>query len=218
MSSSKLRGFAAAWLVAWGLLCTWPAARADEPSPALLDSLLARFAKIEALSAHFSEEKRMALLAVPLRSQGMLYYAKPRLLARHTQSPQKSSMVLRGEKLEFGDATHSESMGLDAQPAVRVLVDTFVSVLAGDRAELAKLADLQVEVLPADGWRIRVTPRDPGVLRIVRSMSFEGKGAELSRMELLDANGDRTITSFDDVRVGKRPSEAESARLFRIGG
>jgi outer membrane lipoprotein-sorting protein len=192
-------------------------ARAEDAADPL-NALLARLAKVESLRAHFSEEKQMALLAVPLRSQGTLYYAKPRLLARHTEAPQKSSLVLRGDKLEFGDASHSESMGIDAQPAVRVLVDTFVSVLSGDRAKLMQLAELHIETLPAGAWRIDVTPRDASVLKIVRSMRFEGKNAELLRMELLDANGDRTLTSFSQVELGPRMGDAEMTRLFRIGG
>jgi len=190
----------------------------DAQQQALLDDLLARFAKVQSLKAHFSEEKTMALLAVPLRSQGTLYYAKPRLLARHTEGPQRSSLVLRGDKLSFGDAKHQESLELSSQPAVRVLVDTFVSVLSGDAAALAKLAKLDVEILPEGAFQIRVTPKDPGVLKIVRSMSFTGKGAELSKMELLDANGDRTVTTFTDLKLGEKLSDAEIARVFRIGG
>lgn len=192
-------------------------AQAQTSQQALLDDLLARFARVQSLKARFQEEKHMALLAVPLRSQGTLYYAKPRLLARHTESPQKSSLVLRGEKLSFGDAKHQESLELAAQPAVRVLVDTFVSVLAGDGAALTKLAKLEVEALPEGAFQIRVTPKDPGVLKIVRSMSFAGKGAELSRMELLDANGDRTVTTFSELKLGDKLSDTEVARVFRIG-
>ena len=200
------------------LVSLFGGAQAQGSQQVLLEDLLARFAKVQSLKAHFQEEKHMALLAVPLRSQGTLVYAKPRLLARHTTSPQKSSLVLRGEKLSFGDAKHQESMELSAQPAVRVLVDTFVSVLAGDGAALTKLATLEVEALPEGAFQIRVTPKDPGVLKIVRSMSFAGKGAELTRMELLDANGDRTVTTFSELKLGDKLSEAEVARVFRIGG
>jgi outer membrane lipoprotein-sorting protein len=193
-------------------------APAQASSQVLLDDLLARFAKVQSLKARFSEEKYMALLAAPLRSQGTLYYAKPKLLARHTENPQKSSLVLRGDKLTFGDAKRQESMELASQPAVRVLVDTFVSVLAGDGAALSKLAKLEVEALPDGAFQIRVTPKDPGVLKIVRSMSFAGKGAELSRMELLDANGDRTVTTFSELKLGDKLSDADVARVFRVGG
>lgn len=166
--------------------------------------LLDKLAEVEALSARFREEKHMALLAAPLVSEGTLYYQKPRLLARHTLSPEKSSLVLDGRELAFGDAQHTEKMGVDAQPAVRVLVDTFVAVLSGDRRALEQMADVRIETTLGGGFRIAVTPKDPAVLRIVRAMSFEGEGVELKRMELLDANGDRTVTTFSDIRFRGR--------------
>jgi outer membrane lipoprotein-sorting protein len=152
-----------------------------------------------------------------MHSEGTLYYAKPRLLARHTDKPRKASLLLRGETLSFGDKEHSESIELSAQPSLRVLVDTFVSVLGGDLAALTRVADVRAEALPNQGFRIRVLPKDDKVKRLVRSMSFEGMGALLSRMELLDANGDTTVTTFQDVALRKAFSAAEQARLFKIG-
>jgi outer membrane lipoprotein-sorting protein len=160
----------------------------------------------------------MALLAQPLASDGTLHYAKPRLLVRHTAAPHASSVLLRGQTLSFGDAKHTESLELSAQPALRVLVDTFVSVLAGDLAALERVATLRIEPSANGGYRIHILPRDDKVKRLVRSMTFEGKGAILSRMELLDANGDTTVTSFRDVKLLKPYSAAEQARIFRIGG
>lgn len=193
------------------------ASEAKGEPPLDVSEVLARLAKTDALSAHFHEDKRMALLSEPLRSEGTLYYEKPRLLARHTEKPRKSSLLLRGETLSFGDKAQSESIELSAQPALRVLVDTFVSVLAGDLAALTRVADVTIEALPERGFRIRVTPKDERVLRLVRSMSFEGQGALLSRMELLDSNGDSTLTTFSDVALRKPFSSAERARFFKIG-
>lgn len=203
----------ALWLLALALLFA-SQARADATP---LDALLARLAKVEGLSAQFREEKRMSLVAVPLISEGTLYYQKPRSLARHTLTPSKSTVLLQGDVVRFGDDKHSESMALDAQPAVRMLVDTFVSVLAGDRAALLKLATVSYEEPAKDSWRIRVVPRDPKLLRIVRSLSFEGKAAELSCMELTDGHGDVTRTTFKQVRFGKLPS-AQAKSVLRIGG
>lgn len=196
-----------------------PAKVTAAPSEPVLElsAVLASFAKTEALSARFHEEKRMALLAQPMLSEGTLYYAKPRLLARHTDKPRKSSLLLRGETLSFGDKERSESIQLSAQPSLRVLVDTFVSVLGGDMAALTRVADVRAEALPNNGFRIRVLPKDEKVKRLVRSMSFEGQGALLTRMELLDANGDTTLTTFRDVTPRKAFSAAEQARLFKIG-
>jgi len=97
------------------------------------------------------------------------------------------------------------------------LVDTFVSVLAGDREALERVATVTLEPQPDGAYRIRVTPKDDKVKRLVQTMTFDGKGALLSRMELLDASGDTTITSFQDVVLRKPFSAAERARLFRLG-
>jgi outer membrane lipoprotein-sorting protein len=191
-------------------------ARAED-APRALDALLAKLAKVDGLSAHFREEKRLSLVAVPLVSEGMLYYQKPRLLARHTLTPAKSSVLLEGDLVRFSDGTRSESMGLDSQPALRLLVDTIVSVLAGDKAALGRLAQPSYEARGQDGWRIKVVPKDPKLLRIVRALSFEGKGAELTNMELVDGHGDVTATTFSQVRFGRLPA-AEAKRVFRVEG
>lgn len=204
------------------LACAWilgPHAFAEAPkekSPDL-SAVLAKFAAVEALTAHFREEKHMALLAVPLVSEGDIYYEKPRSLARHTESPSKSSLVLSDKELSFGDANRKESMGVDAHPALRVLIDTFVSVLSGDQSALLAVADVRVEARGAKGFRMTVTPKEPNVLKLVRSMVFEGQENELTRMELFDANGDRTVTTFSNVRTRARFSADEKKRYFRVG-
>jgi len=198
-----------------------PAAAPAQDNRAQLEAVLAKLAKVEALSARFHEEKRMALLAAPLESDGTLHYQRPRLLVRHTERPRKASLLLENDVLTFGDAQRKESVELSSQPALRVLVDAFVSVLAGDLPALEKVAELSVE--PLEGaFRIRMVPKDPKMKRLVRAMSFEGAlreaGAVLSRMELTDASGDVTVTTFSQVAFRKAFGEAERKRLFRMGG
>lgn len=194
-----------------------PAPAAAKPAAPSLEAVLDQLAGIEALSARFREEKRMSLLAAPLVSEGRLLYQKPRLLARHTDKPRKASLVLKDDTLRFGSTKEEQSIALSSQPALRVLVDTFVSVLGGDRAALERVATVTIEPREPGGYRIRVTPKDDKVKRLVQAMTFDGKGATLARMELVDASGDTTVTTFSDVVTRKPFSEAERARLFRIG-
>jgi outer membrane lipoprotein-sorting protein len=203
--------------LALGLAFTGTGRAQEKVATPTLESVLESFARVEALSVHFKEEKRMALLTVPLVSEGEIHYQKPGTLARHTKSPSSASLVLSGDKLTFGDAKRQESMGVDAHPAVRVLVATFVAVLAGDRAKLLTMANVQVEKLGERGFRIVVTPKEPNVLKLVQRMVFEGEGASLTRMELLDANGDQSVTTFSDARPRKRFADDEAKRLFRVG-
>jgi outer membrane lipoprotein-sorting protein len=179
-----------------------------------LRSVLAEFAKVEALSAKFHEEKTMSLLATPIKSDGTMHYQKPRKLVRHGN---KASVLLDGNKLRFGDAKNSQSMDITSQPALRVLVDTFVSVLGGDLAALERVAIVTIEAQGA-GYRIHVTPKDDKVKHLVKAISFDGEGAKLTRMELLDSNGDTTVTTFSALTLRKPFSAAEQKQLFRIGG
>ena len=202
-------------LVVLGLVAHSSGARAGAPAPTL-ESVLKQLSDIQALSAHFREEKRIALLAEPLISEGMLHYQKPKQLVRHTEKPRPASVLLRGDTLSFGTDRDPQRITLSSQPALRVLIDTFVSVLAGDRAGLEKVADVKLE--PTEGgYRITVVPKDEKVKRLVRTMTFDGKGATLSGMEVHDAGGDVTVTTFRDVTLRKPFSEAEQKRLFRLG-
>jgi outer membrane lipoprotein-sorting protein len=195
----------------------WLAPRAGaQDAQRSLDALLAKLAKVEGLSAHFREEKRLSLVAVPLVSEGTIHYQKPRKLARHTLKPSPSSVLLTGDVVRFADAARSETIGLETQPALRMLIDTFVGVLAGDKAALVRFSELSLEDRGPAGWRIKLVPKDPKLLRIVRALAFEGKDTELSAMELVDGHGDVTRTTFSDVRFGRLP-EAEAKRAFRLG-
>jgi len=202
-------------LLALAPLLLAPAAGAQGAQTSL-DALLAKLAKVEGLSARFREEKRLSLVAVPLVSEGTIHYQKPRKLARHTLKPSPSSVLLTGDVVRFADASRSETIGLDTQPALRMLIDTFVGVLAGDKAALARFSELSLEERGAGGWRIKLVPKDPKLLRIVRTLAFEGKDTELSAMELVDGHGDLTRTTFSDVRFG-RLSAADEKRAFRLG-
>jgi len=192
-----------------------------------LAQVLQKLAGVEALSARFREEKRMALLAAPLASEGTLHYQRPRMLVRQTDKPRKATLLLAADVLTFGDAQHKESVALSSQPSLRMLVDTFVSVLAGDLPALERAATLRVERVQgaepgkSGGFRLTMVPRDEKMRRLVQTMIFDGaltkEGATLSRMELVDANGDTTVTTFSDVKFRKAFSEAERARLFRMG-
>jgi len=200
---------------ALGLFAWAGASRAEADE---LDRLLARFGQIEALSAHFREEKRMALLKAPLVSEGDLYYQKPRSLARHTRTPLASSLLLAGTSLSFGRGADVQSVSLDAQPALAVLVDAFVGVLAGDRKALEREARLTLELRDDQRFHIVITPIREPLKRLVRLIELEGQGSTLTSMRLVDQSGDETLTLFTEVKARPAFSRDEQMRLFRIGG
>ena len=180
-----------------------------------LDGLLARFRAIPGLEAHFREEKRMALLAAPLLSEGTLHFAPPARLARHTTAPAASTLLIDRDRLLFGDGQQSETIPLDGNPVVRLFVDSFLKLLEGDQAALERI--FKVALQPrGEKWELRLTPRIAPMTQVIDSIVIQGSGVVLSRMTIAETTGDQTVTVFDHVDAAHRYSPAELARVFSL--
>src|SRR6478736_2508186 len=83
-----------------------------------LDSLLSAFKKSPGVSAHFVEEKHIALLKKPLKSEGNIYFAPPGKLARHVDAPKPSKILLEGDELRISDGKGVRSVDLGKNAAV----------------------------------------------------------------------------------------------------
>jgi hypothetical protein len=220
--SSRL---AARGLLAFALAISGPAhARQDGGTEAgqrdivTLDGLLARFRGIPGLYARYREDKRIALLAEPIVSEGTVHYAPPRRMARHTRTPSPSHVVLDADSLRFSDGTTTQQIDVGASPVVRALAESFLDVLAGDRAALERsfVVDFRSDGGSRTSWKLGLVPRTPALLSVLTAIDFEGDGLVVSRMLMREASGDEGVTTFSDVDVGHRYSPEEAARVFRV--
>lgn len=186
---------------------------------AALDGLLARFAAMKGLSAKFREEKTMALLAAPLINEGELHFAAPGRLVRHTRSPVRSTVLIDGERLTFGDARGVEAISFAQNPVVGLFVASFVKIFAGDKAALQAMYKMSFEAGPsADAWSLRLRPQVAPMDKIVDRIEVTGEGTVIKTMKVVEVGGDETLTTFAEVDVDRRFSAAELAELFRVAG
>ncbi len=239
-SSSTARGrfarLACLFALSPALLAAIPTARAGEPAKAPaaaaaatsaapasalpdLDGLLARFAAMPGLRARFREEKRMALLAMPLVNEGVLYFQPPGRLVRHTTAPAPSSVLIDRERLTFGDERGVEAIQLEGNPALALFVASFVKIFAGDREALVSMYAMEVRPWPeggADGWALQLRPKVAPIDKILERIEIHGSGVVVHRMRVVELGGDETITTFTEVDTARRFSDAELAELFRV--
>lgn len=188
------------------------------PAPAPgLEALLAAFAEMPGLQARFVEEKHLALLAVPLRSEGALYYAPPGHLVRHTTKPARSVLLVEPDRVRFGDDRKVETIDLGSRPVVRMFVESFVKILQGDEAALRRLYTIQLVERPGGdrAWSLSLRPRISPMDKIFERIDLEGVGLSVSTMTMTEVDGDRTVTTFADVDTARVFSAAERSRLFR---
>lgn len=202
--------------VAWPVLAEPPVVAASgEAAPKSLDELLARLAQIQGLRARYVEEKRIALLKMPLRSEGMVAFAAPGLLVRRAEKPEPSTLLLEGEVLWVSDGSGKRRIDLGESAIVKHFVLTFVNVLRGDRAALER-AYVLAFTPDAAGWKLALTPRAPELRKLVASALLEGRGAVVDRMTLREENGDVTVMQFNAVDARARFDAEERARTFAI--
>jgi len=188
---------------------------ASEPAPVTLHALLEEFNRMPGLEAGFREEKRIALLAAPLVSEGTLHFAPPARLARHTRTPESSSVLIDGRRLIFGDARAREEIDLDTNPIVRDYVNSFLLILKGDQVTLARTWRIDLSG-DAGKWTMTLSPITEPIRTTIREMILEGSGTILKWVKVVETTGDETITTFSEVNPARRYSPDEVDRIFRI--
>jgi outer membrane lipoprotein-sorting protein len=219
-TAPALRGLARRRACPWLALVTFCATLAALPvraaPPDALATLVADLAAIPGLEARFREEKHLALLEEPLVSEGSLYYARPDRLRRSVEEPIRSTLVLRGNELSMAASGTARVIDLEAQPTIRVFVESFRLILAGDLARLRELYDLELRSATADGWQIVLTPRASPLSEAIASVQVRGQGRILRELRVRESGGDETVTQFRDVDPARSFSERERDELFRI--
>lgn len=206
-----------------GSHAAWAEASAGT-SPRTSDELFSKMATLSGLEATFVETKKVALLKMPLRSEGTLYYMRPGYLLRKVTAPKTSQVLITPERLELKDAQGTRTMDLRARPDVKLFVESFIKVLAGDQAALSRVFELQFSPAAAnatapasDLWTLTLTPKAAPLNHLVRKLTLTGKGYAVERIEVLETKGDSSVTELTVKSVGRAFTEEEKQTLFGMG-
>ncbi len=180
-----------------------------------LDVLLDHMAKTHGVVAEFREEKTLALLAEPLESRGTLYFQPPDRFVRVTREPAPTRLALVGARMRFEDATGIRQLDLADDPVARQFADNLMALWRGDRARLDALYRLEFHA-EETGWTLVLVPRRPPLDRFIARIRLSGDGATMREMELVEVDGDRTLTHFENIDVDHAFAPDEAARVFGV--
>jgi outer membrane lipoprotein-sorting protein len=160
---------------------------------------MTRLASFPERHATFREEKYLAALDHPLRSEGRLYFRRPGHLEKTTTAPRPESLVVDGETLTVTrPGTAPVALQLPDQPELEALVDAVRAPLAGDLALMRRHF-----VVSAEGslqvWRITLRPGDPGRRHLVQRILVDGNGDDIITIRVEQANGDTQIMQVTEA-------------------
>ena len=178
-----------------------------------LDELLRHMSSTRGVVAEFRETKTLALLDGPLEARGTLYFQPPDRFARVTREPAVSRLVLVGSRMRFEDATGVNDVDLAENPVARGFADNLVALWSGDRARLEKLYRLEFHAEGAR-WQLALAPRGAPLDRFLARVRLSGDGPTMREMELLEVDGDRTLTHFEKSDVDHAFDAEETRSVF----
>ncbi len=218
----KLSRVLTSLLAAWVATISGVAFASDRAPPVKppqawdLNQLLQAFARSPGLSARFTESKHMALLAAPLESAGIIYYATPGVLARHLERPEKSVLVVDKDQVRIWDGARWEVVDLGSKPVVRMFVDSFVRILQGDLPALQKLYTVVFapEAAAPNRWTLTLRPKVAPMNQFIDRLELRGDRLVVSELRIIENGGDETRTLFFDVQPARSFSAADRARFF----
>jgi hypothetical protein len=218
-AASILQGLVALALLAGGAGAgaEGGAAPAASREPLTLELLMQHFASTRGVRAEFEEVKEIALLDAPLISHGVLYFVPPRRFARFVTRPAESSFVIDGARLQFHDETGGESVDLSGDRTARAIVDNMIGLWSGDLPALKQQYAVEFHA-EGERWTILLTPLHAPTNQVIERIELEGDASRLSRMELLEKGGDRTLTRFRASEVDRAFSAEDLARIFPQDG
>jgi outer membrane lipoprotein-sorting protein len=190
----------------------------DEQRPSNVAQLFRAFAAIKGLSADYTEEKFLSLLAVPLKSKGKLHFIQPGYLSRIVEAPEKSHLTITNAELRMADKDGEQVIDLRQSDRVRLFVTSLVQVFQGNDKALQQHYRVRYTPNAKDAlrWQLELVPLKEPLTKIIQRLVLLGSGKTVTRIELHEPNGDRTITTITKVDAKRVFSATEQKAIFGV--
>ena len=154
--------------------------------------LMQAFAQQQGGKVVFSEKKYIALLDRPVESSGELVYQPPARLEKRTLKPNVESLVLDRDVLVVERGKQKYTLQLQQYPEITAIVDSIRNTLAGDLDALKRQYRVDLEGDP-ERWTLTLLPSDARIAAMVQRIRISGTRDELRQIEMLQADGDRSV-------------------------
>jgi hypothetical protein len=163
------------------------------PAPGTpLDQLMGLLAQQRHARADFQEQQYLAVLTRPLLSSGILIYDAPDHLEQRTLRPRRQTMVLDHGVLTLQVGRHRRSVPLADYPQLAPLIDSIRATLAGDRAALEQVFNVQLHG-NLDRWQLQLQPRAGQPAGAVTQIVIAGTQARISEVQVRQSDGDHSV-------------------------
>jgi hypothetical protein len=176
------------------LALSTPLARAaSDDLPEVMRLLAARrHGQVDFVEQHF-----LSVLKRPVESYGVMIYDAPNRLEKRTVEPRPEDLVLDGHELTVERKGRTHVLDLAAYPQILPFIESLRATLAGDLPALERVFDVDFSG-NLERWTLALSPRDSKVSKTVSRVRIDGSRDMLIKVEILEANGDRSLMTLRD--------------------
>lgn len=160
-----------------------------------LDAVMGLLAMRRHGRVEFVEQQFLAILDHPVESSGELRYDAPDRLEKRTLKPHAETLVLAGGGLTMERAGRVRVLDLRRYPQIQPFVESIRATLAGDRNALETVFHVDFAG-SLDRWILKLVPLDPQLARTVKQVQIDGVRDQLQRIEIRQADGDRSLMTL----------------------
>ncbi|NMG16216.1 LolA family protein [Aromatoleum bremense] len=186
-------------LCAVALAITAPLAAAEAWT---IEQLMHALGKQRSGRASFVERKYLAILDAPVESSGELRFRAPDRLEKITLEPRAESLVLEGNTLTVVRGERRHIVQLSDYREIAAFIDSIRATLAGDRSALEQTYAPSLAGTSQD-WTLTLLPREPKMAEVVLRITINGSHAQLRGIEILQADGDRSVMEIVAERAAR---------------
>lgn len=160
-----------------------------------VQSLMALLRAAHPERATFHETKDIALLDRPVETDGELRFTPPDRLEKRSRGLNAEALIADRDGVTIERAGRKQVLPLTQYPEVGVFVDSIRGTLAGDQALLEKTYELALTGAAAR-WTLTLRPREARLARVVKRIDIEGAQGRVQRVEIQQADGDRSVMTI----------------------
>ena len=172
-----------------------------------LQQLSEQLSRPAAIEGRFIQEKHLRALPQPLTSTGRFVLARDFGLLWLLEAPLKQDY-----RITTNGIARREAQGWQMLPGKSAGAEQnrlFLAVLQGDSSGLQRDFELQLSG-DAQNWKLTLLPRSLLLQQIFRQINIDG-GELVRQIELLEAQGDRTVLKMIDSHSVPALSDAQRA-------
>ena len=161
----------------------------------------------------FTENRWFSVKKTPVVLHGELRHSDERGLSLHYMQPEEQLLVVDDKGLLMRNA-QGRTRTMAADPRAPRIDAALLPVLRFDMPALLKLFTLRV-ARDGDDWRLDFVPRTPELARHLSTLTVEGTGERVSRLEFRRSAKQRVEVLIGETQTGVAFTAEEEKRFFR---